>query len=390
MKNKRIWFQIAAWVVCFALAYRLFSFVQADQVRKEERYAELQLKAAELEETDDQQLDVQTEVYDKLCSQLETPVFICWGDSAMAGNREDSLPSALNRVIDQNLFSPLSRTFSRVLENKDHELPSVTVNNMGVGNEGMRQILVRAGVNTMDLGESIEIYAEAEPVTVKLMDEEAWNSEEKDDELKFAKQRDISFGKVRISGIEGSLITTDDWFDSSHPRYAFIRDEDGNRQWIGSRTEVEIETATQFLGQIPVFFFENDSGRSTEGLASDIERLVQRYADTETEDDPDADGSSGGFGGGQEDDSGEEPADQSSYELPFVVICTTKEGSDLDKELVRRFGDRYIRNDKYSNDMTGSSYRVLAQEVYDNLNEQGCFVTVQGKIALAVEEADSY
>ena len=167
-------------------------------------------------------------------------------------------------------------------------------------------------------------------------------------------------------------------------------DEDGNRQWIGSRTEVEIETATQFLGQIPVFFFENDSGRSTEGLASDIERLVQRYADTETEDDPDADGSSGGFGGGQEDDSGEEPADQSSYELPFVVICTTKEGSDLDKDLVRRFGDRYIRNDKYSNDMTGSSYRVLAQEVYDNLNEQGCFVTVQGKIALAVEEADSY
>ena len=301
----------------------------------------------------------------------------------MAGSRESSLSIALEEVVGENLFSDLSKTFSRVLEKDEYTLPSVTANNMGVTNEGMRQILVRSGVNILDLGEGIEIPAESNPVTVRLMDEEAWNSIEDDEnaQIKFAKQRDVSFGKVKISGIEGTLITTDDWFDSTHPRYAFIRDSEGDWQRIGSGTEVEIETATKYLGDIPIFFFENDSGRSVDGLVSDIDKMVKRYANTEVNRDD-----------SEEEESQEkentETVDEHAYNLPYVVVCTTTEGSALDKALLSKFGERYIRNDGYSNEMTSRTYKKLAQQVYDNLDQQECFTDIKAKIVLAIQEVE--
>ena len=76
---------------------------------------------------------------------------------------------------------------------------------MGVTNEGMRQIFARAGVNTIELGESIEIPSGKDNVTVRLMDEEAWNNlsdKKPDEQLKFANQKNVSFGKVYINDKE--------------------------------------------------------------------------------------------------------------------------------------------------------------------------------------------
>ena len=383
MKNKKLWFQIIAWGLCIVIGYKLYSIVQADNINRIELYSQLQQQANAVEETEYEKLESLTDVYDKLYSEIHVPDFICWGDSAMAGSREKSLPISMQKVIEENLFSDLSKTFSRVLENEEYKLPSVTVNNMGVTNEGMRQILVRAGVNIMDLGEGIEIPTGTDPVNVRLMDEEAWNSieDDKNAQLKFAKQRDVGFGKVRISGVEGTLITTDDWFDSSHPGYAFIRDEEGDWQRVGSGTEVEIETATEYLGDIPVFFFENDSGRSVDGLVSDIDKLVKRYANTNVSEDvsDEADSSL--------DEEESVTDEEGTYNLPYVVVCTTTEGSALDKALLTKFGNTYIRNDGYSADMTDRTYKKLAQQIYDNLDQQGCFSDIQAKIILAVQEA---
>ena len=58
----------------------------------------------------------------------------------------------------------------------------------------------------------------------------------------------MTFGQVLINDVEGTLIATDDWFDSTHPRYAFVRDEEGNKTSAGSGTEVEIESATKYIG----------------------------------------------------------------------------------------------------------------------------------------------
>ena len=94
----------------------------------------------------------------------------------------------------------------------------------------------------------------------------------------------MTFGQVWINDVEGTLIATDDWFDSTHPRYAFVRDEEGSKTSAGSGTEVEIEFATKYIGEVPIFFFENETGRSVDGFVSDVQDLVDRYADTEEDD----------------------------------------------------------------------------------------------------------
>lgn len=382
MNIKKHWFQIVAWIICAVVAFNLYNLVRSDQKKNAERYAQMQLQAAEIEETDTQKLETQIDIYDRLYAQVDVRSIICWGDNAMAGNNTISLPTVLKRVIEENLFSGLQKTFSHVFEDGEYSIPSVTVNNMGVTNEGMRQILVRAGVNTMEVGERIDIPWSTDPVTIRMMDDEAWSKlsdKNKEEQLKFAKQKKVSFGKVWINDVRGSLVTTDDWFDSNHPRYAFVRKEEGDNTRVDARTEIEIETATKYLGDIPVFFFEDDSGRSVDGFVSDIESLVNRYAinsQSETE-------------GGEPYETEEKNVQKKSYDLPFVVIVTTIEDSDLDKALEKEFGERYIRNDGYASEMTERTYKKLAQQIYDNLDQQGCFTDVQAQIMIAIEEADN-
>lgn len=365
MKTGNYWKQVLAWALCIVIAAGLLYVVHDDRKKNAERTAQLQKQAEEIEQTDGEKLEVLTDVYDKFYSQIDMNSIVCWGDSAMAGTKDSSLAISLKKVAEDNLFSTLSKSFSRVFGKGDYTIPSITIHNMGVTNETLRHILIRAGVNSMELGDWIQIPASTDPVTVRLMDEEAWNSEEKEAQIRFARQKDVSFGQVWINDIEGTLIATDDWFDSTHPRYAFVRDEDGNRSSAGSGTEVEIESATMYIGEIPVFFFENETGRSIDGFVSDVQDLVNRYADTE------------------DDEDEEDP-----YDLPFVVIFTTDEGSEMDRAMGNAFGSRYIRNDEQSSAMTDRTYKKLAQQVYENLDSQGCFDSVKEKIALAIQEAE--
>lgn len=365
MKIGNNWKQMLAWALCIVIAAGLLYIVHDDQKKNAERIAQLQKQAEELEQTDGEKLEALTDVYDKFYSQIDMNNIVCWGDSAMAGSKDKSLAISLKKVAEDNLFLSLSKSFGRVFEKGEYTTPSITIHNMGVTNESLRHILIRAGVNSMEIGDWIQIPAGTDPVTVRLMDDEARNSEEKEAQIKFAKQKDVSFGKVWINDIEGTLIATDDWFDSTHPRYAFVRDEEGNKVSAGSGTEVEIESATMYIGEVPVFFFENETGRSIDGFVSDVQDLVNRYADTEDD---------------EEDE--EDP-----YDLPFVVIFTTDEGSEMDRAMGNAFGSRYIRNDEQSSAMTDRTYKKLAQQVYENLDSQGCFDSVKEKIALAIQEA---
>lgn len=386
MKNKKLWFQLAAWLICAVLAYRLYDLVRKDREEYAQRVVQFQIEAAQSEESDTEKVENLKDIYDKFYSQVDVHNIICWGDSAMAGNSSRSLPNSLKKVVEENLFSDMNKKFSRVLENEEFTLPSVTINNMGVTNEGMRQIFARAGVTTIELGENIEIPSGKDSVTVRLMDEEAWNNlsdKNKEEQLKFANQKNVSFGKVYINGVRGSLIAADDWFDSGHPRYAFVRKEEGDPVRANSGTEVEIETATKYLGDTPVFFFEDFSGKSVETITDQIGQLVNRYAYLEQEeietDNNDSTDSADSVASAQ----------KSNYDLPFVVICTTLEDSDIDKAMQKKFGDHYIRNEGYTNEMTDRTYKKLAQQVFDKLDEQGCFSDVKAQILMAIEEADS-
>ena len=395
MKSKNKWIQALAWLLCVALFCGLISIAWSYRERNKERREEIRQRAAKIEKEDDQKADAQAAIYEKFYSQLEMRRFVCWGDSAMVGQTEASLPAALQTVVNDNLFTPLENAFSRVLENDKYTLPSVRVNNMGVVNEGMREIMVRAGASSMQVGDWMQIPGDTEPVEVRLVGDGESGSDASDDELHFARQADVSFGKAWISDIEGTLVETDDWYDAEHPRYAFERDEEGSAMGVGRGTEVEIESAFDYIGDVPVFFFENEGERPADEVVSDMEDLVNRYANTEEDENADesgADESSAAEENAVEGSTNAEAAAEVEpgpvYEIPFVVICTTEQGSELDNAMADAFGSRYIRNQAVTADMTEKSYKELAQQVYDALNAQGCFDEVRGKIASVVEEAE--
>lgn len=59
----------------------------------------------------------------------------------------------------------------------------------------------------------------------------------------------------------------------------------------------------------------------------------------------------------------------------------------MDQAMAETFGNHYIRDDGYSVEMTEKSYSDLAQKVYENMDAQGCFEVVKGRIEAAVQEA---
>ena len=355
MKSK--WIHVITWLLCLALMAGLVYIVREDKKSREDLYARLEEQAAALEKEDSEKTEAAVKIYDDVVPRLNAEDIICWGDSEMAGTKEKSLAKSLTDVINENLYGPLTKAFNKYLTEGEHDTPSIYITNMGVSNEGMRQILVRAGVNDLRTGEWIQIPWDTEPVTLILQD---YVAQENEEELRFAKQSEVSFGQVRIADIEGTLIPTDDWYDSNHPRYAFIRDEEGDRKSVSSGTIVELESATQYLGDIPVFFFSGNITRSVDGFMSDLIDLVDRYA-------------------GSDDDD-----EETDYDRPFVVICTAAENTELDNAMKDEFGDRYIRNETPVNNMTNRALKSLAQSVYDNLDRQECFNSVKEKIAKAL------
>lgn len=365
MKIKNNGIQVLMWVICAVLAVGLFFMVRTDRKQTTERIAELRQQAAAAEQESGEKLEAKAAIYDDLIADLKIGDIVCWGDSEMAGNNSISLADALQQTTIDNLSALMNKTFGKAIQDDEHALPKVTINNMGVTNEGMQQILARAGVTEIETSEWIQIPGDTDPVTLSLRDDGNWSGD--DSELRFAKQNKVSFGKVWISDIEGTLVTTDDWYDSVYPRYAFKRDEEGYGLGVGAGTVVEIESATKYIGDVPVFFFSDDSARSVDGFVSDLEELVDRYA------------------GSDED---EEEEDENAYVRPFVIVCTAEEGSELDHALQDAFGSRYIRNDTYENEMDEKSYTSLAQQVYENLDNQGCFSSVKDRIARAIQEAE--
>ena len=355
MKIRDNWIRVIVWALCIAIMAGGVYIIREDRRNYRERIEELQRQAAALKEVDDEKSKAAAEIYDNVVSKLNANDIVCWGDSEMAGTREKSLAKALTEVTNENLYGSLTKSFSKYLTEGEHETPSIHITNMGVSGEGMRQILVRAGVNDMEIGEWTQIPRDTDPVTLILMDKEAWDNE---DELRFAKQSDVTFGHVWIADIEGTLVPTDDWYDSNHPRFAFVRDEEGSGIGVRSGTTVEIESATRYIGDTPVFFFSGEISRSTDGFMSDVIDLVDRYA-------------------GSDDEEGD-------YVRPFVVICTSKENTELDKAMKDEFGDRYIRNETSAYSMSNRAFRSLAQSVYENLDRQGCFDSVKEKIAKAL------
>ena len=370
MKNKGNLFEVLAWGLCVVLAIALFILVFTDRKKYQERIIQMQLETQLQDEDNKNATDTRgsdysekaSRLYSDLLSGLQLSSFVCWGDNEMAGNSDDSLSIAFGKVANERLLELLSETFADAVDQEKLAVPSMTISNMGVTNEGLDEILVRAGVDDLEIGEWALISEEKKPVNIVLRNGNSGST------LHFAQQREVAFGHVELAGVKGHLTKGDGEYDETHPRIAFVRDRTGDSFQVGQGTPVEIESATKYIGNIPIFFFEDESAYSvdsTDEFIYDLESLVQRYA-------------------GIEDENGE-----ASYELPYVVIVTNEEDSELHESLEETFGDHYIRNDTYEYEMTSDGYKELAQKVYSNLDKQGCFDEIKEKIEKAAAELNT-
>ena len=367
-KNENV-LQIAAWGLCIVLAVVLIIIVLTDRKKNQERILQMQMEAQLQNNSTESAAGGNTKAnddfkkassaYKDLVSRLHLNSFVFWGDNEMAGNEKSSLPQAFGEVANGQLLALISEPFGEVIEQEKRAIPSMPINNMGAANEGMSEILTRAGVYELEVGEWALVAEEREPVNIVLRNGNTGST------LHFAQQKGAEFGKVEISGVKGILTKGDGEYDEDHPRFAFVRDRAGDSFQVGLGTDVEIESATKYIGNVPVFFFEDDSVdtvNSTDEFVEDLESLVQRYTKIEEED------------------------GETSSELPYVVVCTVEEESELDERLKEIFGDRYIRNDTYASGMTEDDYKALAQKVYANLDGQGCFDEMKETVEKAVEE----
>ena len=238
--------------MCVVMAALLIVLMFMNHRRNQERADALRLKTEERKVQETQKMEKAAELYDQYLDQLSGTSVVCWGDAVMAGKGDASLPSALESVINDNLYKPFTDSYSKVVDTEDMTQPGASITNMGVRDEGMREILVRAGVNTMKVGEWVIIPGDTEPQNIVLGDDTIWTP------LHFARQDKVSFGKVVINETEGTLTEGEGEYDELHPRFAFVRDEEGDSFQAGAGTEIETENASRYLGDIPVFFFEDE------------------------------------------------------------------------------------------------------------------------------------
>ena len=390
-------FRIGTGILCVIMAALLIVLMFMNHRRNQERADALRQKTEERKVLETQKIEKAAELYDHYIDQLGGISVVCWGDAVMAGKGDASLPSALGAVIGENLYQPFTESYSKVVDTEEMTQPAASVANMGVRDEGMREILARAGVNTMKVGEWALIPGDTEPQNIVLGDDTFWTP------LHFARQDKVSFGKVVIEEIEGTLIEGEGEYDELHPRFAFVRDEEGDSFQTGAGTVIETENASRYLGDIPVFFLEDDSADNVDSFMSDLEDLVDRYtdyyhenreeeetSDEDTLEEQSEDGYTGDEQAAEEESGGAEEGSEkeTSVSHAFVVLCTVESDSDLDTALKEEFGDHYIRSDLYADSLNADNCKNLAQKVYEALDAQGCFDTVKEITAQAIEALD--
>ena len=214
------------------IAIALAILVITDRKKNQERILQMQMEAQLQSSSTESAASGNTQAndtfkkasnaYKDLVSRLQLNSFVFWGDNEMVGNEKSSLPQAFGEVTNGQLLALISEPLGEVIEQEKRAIPSMPINNMGAANEGMSEILARAGVDELEVGEWAMISGEREPVNIVLRNGDSGST------LHFAQQKGADFGKVEISGVKGILTKGEGEYDEDHPRFAFVRDRAGD------------------------------------------------------------------------------------------------------------------------------------------------------------------
>ena len=192
--------RIIAGALCIVLAAAIVTLVFMNQRRNRARAEELKTRQEEIKREEKEKLQKASDLYIDLATLCQDIRIVCWGDEEMRGQEELSLPKALEETANESLFTEVKDAFSGILDLDEQTPLDVETVNMGVSDEGMREILARAGVNELQVSQWTVIPADTEPKNISMRDDVSSTP------LRFAEQRRDLFGPVTILDVEGSLV----------------------------------------------------------------------------------------------------------------------------------------------------------------------------------------
>lgn len=271
------------------------------------------------------------EIYKNLVSAIQQSGFagiVCWGDESIA---KGALPDMLESEINNRLFDEVRSELFKKADVLNARGLKIQVVNMGAEQEGFHEILTRTGAEQLTLGEDFIIPEGRNRTNITLADPNGAT-------MLFSVQRYAKFGETMIGGVAGRLYDGDGYYDEEHKKLAFVRDKKGSEVTVPKGTPIYTEGARNYRDCIPVLFFAETEDISVEEFKAGIEAVLAIY------------------GNGT-----------------YVLICTTQDRSEWDRELTDTFGDRYIRNDKNIEEARGEDDQRLAELIYANLKDQGLF-----------------
>lgn len=419
-KEEGIGIRIIRLIVIAVLVVMLIGLFIVHRQQSAVRREALQKRSEELGEEEKTRMLLEQDrssLYHTMIGEMKIRDLVLWGDGSVEGSDGGSFSETLTGVLYSRMADTVTSLFPNALEYeeeaileenaetdstaesadsgeqaKEVEGPrfSYEVHDMGIVNEGMREIFARAGVGSVKTKAWTRIPESREPAEVELVDDE-WRT------LYFAAQTPPRFGSVEIADIKGGL-SGNGAYDDLHPRFEFTRSEEGEARTVQSGTPVYFESMSRYRDCVPVLFFDGETVSDAEEFVENVHALVAdepaddaaqegasgdgtaeeaaemetaKAAETET-----AEAAGTGVTADMEYAAETEPGSENTEKLPYVVICTTQEGSQLDEILKENFGERYIRNDNVPEDMTQDDYDALAANVMECLDAQGYFRAV--------------
>lgn len=341
-------FLLDALIVALAAAAVALYVNSADHVKA--RRAEDQVAAAELDARLHARQARGRPIYDRLAaSAASVEGIVCWGDESLTAAPETSLSTQIANRISDALFTPVFAALTERTGLRDFRRALIPVVNMGASNEGMGEILCRAGARPIYLGQDFYLNEDVMARDILLKGEDG-------EILKFAQQRGPGFGGATIQDVAGDLYVGSESYDAAHPVLAFGRSKRGAARAVPAGTELRVGCQERYRSCRTVLFFGEHPELDSDEMVDCMRDLLAR---------------------------------QSGHREQYVVVCTTREGSALDEGLKAAFGDHYIRNDLAPSEMGLSPTIRLSREVYEVLARYGTFDEVKEGIRAAMAELEA-
>ncbi len=282
------------------------------------------------------------------------PGIVFWGDSYVSGSGKRDLAYQVNRQLENRLLEDINYYLTRGIRNFNFHSFRVAMIRRGSAVEDFDTITARAGVGKIGLAEDMVLPERTDPVTVMLVNEAGRK-------LVFGARADRRYRMAWMGDLEGYLYDMTVTPEGIISKLAFGRRITGEAaETFPAGTQVTLEDTLLYQDTPTILFFgEMENLDSPE----EIRWFVRRQKEI-----IDA---------------------RNVKENEYVVAGNCEDGSLLDKELQKTFGDHYLRVSlPEMEDTAPEDFERLGAGIYEKLDEAGCFDEAKEVAARCREEME--